>query len=160
VAMLSARHPRLQLVIMGEGAYDDDLRMQAASLRALNLVHFLGDRDDALHVMRDALLGWVVSDGDTAAYGILDLMSLGVPALAGERTVAERYVLSEITGILLPPTDAFETAAAVAELLAKPEQRETMGDAARARVLREFPEQTMIDGFERAAALAVRGRTR
>jgi len=158
VAMLSRQHPRLRLVVMGEGAYDDDLRMQAAALRSLNLISFLGERDDALHVMRGARVGWIVSDSDTAAYGMLDLMSLGVPVIAGEHTVAERYILSEITGILLPPDDAFQTAAAVAELLTADTQRETMGHAARARVEREFPESAMIDGFERAASTAVRGR--
>jgi hypothetical protein len=30
-------------------------------------------------------------------------------------------------------------------------QRIMMGEAARARVIREFPESRMIDGFERAA---------
>lgn len=158
VAMLSEHHPRLRLVVMGEGAYDDDLRMQAAALRSLNLISFLGERDDALHVMRGARLGWVVSDSDTAAYGMLDLMSLGVPVIAGEHSVAERYVLSEITGILLPPNDAYQTAAVVADLLTADVERETMGHAARARVEREFPESAMIDGFERAAATAARGR--
>jgi hypothetical protein len=32
-----------------------------------------------------------------------------------------------------------------------------MGNAARARVAREFPESTMIEGFERAVATATAG---
>ncbi len=83
LAMLVPRHPGLKLIILGEGAYDDDLRMQAAALRVLNLVTFLGERDDALHVMRGARLGWVVADADTAAYALLDFMSLAVPVLSG-----------------------------------------------------------------------------
>ena len=137
-------------------AYNAGPASMAAALRSLNLISFLGERDDALHVMRGARIGWIVSDSDTAAYGILDLMSLGVPVIASEHSVAERYVLSEITGVLLPPNDAFQTAAVVAELLTAQAQRETMGHAARARVEREFSESAMIDGFERAAATAVR----
>ncbi len=154
VAMLAPRHEGLRLVVVGEGRYDDDLRMQAAALGALELVSFLGERADQLEVMRGARLGWVVADGDTAAYGVLDFMSLGIPVLAGERSAAEGYVLHDITGVLLPPDDAYTTAAAAADLLTSATKRATMGAAGRARVVREFPESAMIDGFERAAAAA------
>ncbi len=160
VAMLSPRHPGLRLVIVGEGAYDDDLKMQAAALGALPLVTFLGDRADHLAVMRSAKLGWVVADADTAVYGILDFMSLGIPVLAPERSVAQNYVLNDITGILVAADDAFMTAAAAAELLTSDSRREAMGAAARARVAREGAEAAMIDGFERAAAAATTRRKR
>lgn len=152
IAMLAPRHPDLQLIITGEGGYDDDLRMQAAALGVLHLITFLGDRADELQVMRGARLGWVVADADTAAYGILDLMALGIPVLTSAGTVAERYVLPNITGLLLPPDDAYLSAAHVAALLTNEQQRVTIGHAARARALREFPESAMIDGFEHAAA--------
>jgi glycosyltransferase involved in cell wall biosynthesis len=153
IAMLAPRHPDLQLVIIGESGYDDDLRMQAAALDVLHLVKFLGDRADELHVMHGALLGWVVADADTAAYGILDLMALGVPVLAVGGTVAERYVLSSITGLLLEPDDEYLTAASVSELLGSEVQRHMMGQAARTRVARDFAESAMIDGFEYAASM-------
>jgi glycosyltransferase involved in cell wall biosynthesis len=151
LAMLVPQHPGLRLAILGEGAYDDDLRMQAAALRVLNLITFLGERDDALHVMRNARIGWVVADSDTATYALLDFMSLGVPVLAGERTVAEQYVLSKITGVLLPPDDAHITAATVADLLSNESIRTNMGETARSRVQREYPLDAMIDGYEQAA---------
>lgn len=160
VAMLAPRHPGLHLTIVGEGAYDDDLKMQAASLGALNLVTFLGDRADHLEVMRRARLGWVVADSDTAVFGILDFMSLGIPVLAPERSVAEQYVLNDITGMLVPSDDAFMTAAAAAEMLTSDSRREAMGAAARGRVAREGGEAAMIDGFEHAAAAATARRKR
>lgn len=160
VAMLAPRHPGLHLVIVGEGAYDDDLKMQAAALGALHLVTFLGDRADHIQIMRSARLGWVVADSDTAVYGILDFMSLGIPVLAPERSVAQDYVLHDITGILVPSDDAFVTAAVAAELLTSDIRREAMGAAARGRVVREGREAEMIDGFERAAAAAIARRKR
>ena len=154
VAMLAPRHPYLRLIIFGSGSDSEDLRMQAAALNVMHLVSFLGERDDHLALMRDAELGWVVSEGDTAAYGILDLMALGVPVIAAEGGVAETYVANLISGSLIPPDDAATTAATVVTLLSSEEQRQAMGSAARARVAREFPEQAMIDGF-----LAATGRT-
>ena len=152
MAMLAPLHPDLRLVITGESSYDDDLRMQTAALGVLHLVTFLGDRADELHVMRGARLGWIVADGDTAAYGILDLMALGVPVLASAETVAQRYILSSITGLLLPSDDTYLAAAGIAELLSSDAQRHMMGQAARVRVARDFPESAMIDGFEYAAS--------
>ena len=159
MSMLSPRHPNLRLMIVGPGSDDEDLRMQAAALRVLHLVSFLGERDDVLNLMQDAHLGWVVADADTGAYGILDLMALGVPTVASEEGVAQRYIANGISGALYPPDDSASTAAAVAGMLTREDARETMGKAARTRVAREFPETAMIEGFDRAANTArTRGR--
>ncbi|MFN2637529.1 MAG: glycosyltransferase family 4 protein [Gemmatimonadaceae bacterium] len=154
ISMLSPRHPNLRLIIVGPGSDDEDLRMQAAALRVLHLVSFLGERDDEINLMQDAHLGWVVADADTAVYGILDLMALGIPTIASEEGIAQRYIAHGISGALYPPDDSASTAAAVAGMLLSEEARETMGKAARARVAREFPEAQMIEGFDRAANIA------
>jgi glycosyltransferase involved in cell wall biosynthesis len=151
MSMLSPRHPNLRLMIVGPGSDDEDLRMQAAALRVLHLVSFLGERDDVVNLMRDAHLGWVVADADTGVYGILDLMALGIPTVASEDGVAQRYIANGISGALYPPDDSASTAAAVAGMLNREDARETMGKAARTRVAREFPETQMIEGFDRAA---------
>jgi len=152
VAMLAPRHPYLRLIIFGPGSDSEDLRMQAAALDVMHLVSFLGERDDHLALMRDAELGWVVAEADTAAYGILDLMALGVPVIAAEGGIAGTYVANLISGSLIPAEDAASTAATVVTLLSSEEQRQAMGSAGRSRVAREFPERAMIDGFEAAIA--------
>jgi glycosyltransferase involved in cell wall biosynthesis len=156
VSMLAPRHPYLRLIIFGAGSDSEDLRMQAAALDVMHLVSFLGERDDHLTLMRDAELGWVVAEGDTAAYGILDLMALGVPVIAAEGSVAETYVANQISGTLVPPDDASLTAANVVTLLVSEEQRQAMGAAAKSRVAREFPETAMVRAFEEALQAASR----
>lgn len=156
VSMLAPRHPYLRLIIFGAGSDSEDLRMQAAALDVMHLVSFLGERDDHLTLMRDAELGWVVAEGDTAAFGILDLMALGVPVIAAEGSVAESYIANQISGSLVPQDDAAATAATVVTLLMSEERRQAMGAAARARVAREYPETAMIDGFEAALKRAAR----
>ena len=157
ISMLTPRHPYLRLIIFGAGSDSEDLRMQAAALGIMDLVSFLGERDDHLTLMRDAELGWVVAEADTAAYGILDLMALGVPVISAEGGVGEMYVANLISGALVPPEDAATTAATVVTLLCSDEQRAGMGTAARTRVARDFPEQAMIDGFESALSAASGG---
>lgn len=154
ISMLAPRHPNLRLLIVGPGSDNEDLRMQASALRILNLVSFLGERDDQVSIMRDADLGWIVAEGDTAAYGILDLMALAKPLVASEVGVAQHYVASGISGTLYPADDSATTAATVAALLGHEESRLAMGRAARTRVIRDFPENDMIEGFARVAELA------
>jgi glycosyltransferase involved in cell wall biosynthesis len=151
ISMLAPRHPNLRLIMVGPGSDDEDLRMQAAALRVLHLVSFLGERDDVVDLMIDAHLGWVVAEADTGAYGLLDLMAIGIPAVASESGIADRYIANGITGALYPPDDSASTAATVAGLLLSDDARQAMGRAARTRVAREFPEADMIEGFDRAA---------
>lgn len=154
VSLLAPNHPDLRLALIGPGSDDEDLRMHAAALGLTRIVTFAGERDDYLAVLRAADLGWVVTTGDAAAFACLDFMAMKVPVLAERGGIAGTYVADGITGLLLPPTDAPGTAAALARLLAHDDQRAAMGGAARARVAREFTEVAMLDGFERAAAAA------
>ncbi|HEY1952171.1 MAG TPA: glycosyltransferase family 4 protein [Gemmatimonadaceae bacterium] len=154
ISMLAPRHPNLRLMFVGPGSDDEDLRMQAAALRVLHLVSFLGERDDVVSLMQDAHLGWVVAEADTGAYGILDLMALGIPTVAAETGMAKAYIANGISGALYPPDDSASTAATVAGMLLSDDVREAMGKAARTRVARAFPESNMIEGFDRAAANA------
>lgn len=158
VAMLAPRHPDLRLVLLGRGSESEDLRMHAAALGITGLVHHLGERDDALSVMRAADIGWVVAQGDDAAYAALDFMAMRIPVLAERGTVLQRYVADGITGMLLPPNDPAASAATLAGFLHYDEQRNAMGNAGRLRVGREFAFAPMVDAVQRAID-AARDRT-
>ena len=159
VALLAPRHPELRLALVGAGSDDEDIRIHAAALGIPKILTQLGERDDELSVFRAADIGWVIANGDTAAFAYLDLMALRVPVLAERSPLAHRYIADGITGILLPPENPAATAATVAGFLARDAQRVAMGNAGRARVTREFPESVMIDAFDRVA-MAARDRER
>lgn len=154
VALLAERHPELRLIFLGPGSEEADLRVHAAALRITRVVSFMGERDDFLSIVALADLGWVVSAGDDGAYALLDLLASRVPVIAERGTLAQHYVPDGIAGIVLPPGDAHDAAAAVARLLAHGESRLAMGGAAHSRVAREYTEQAMVETFERAAAAA------
>ena len=159
VALLSPRHPDLRLAIVGRGSDDEDIRMHAAALGITSVVTHLGDRDDALGVMRAADVGWVCADGDDAALAALDFMAMRIPVLAERGSIAQRYVADGITGLLLPANDAPASAAALASFLHYDEQRSAMGNAGRLRVGREHGAQAMTDALQRAVD-AARDRSR
>lgn len=159
VALLAPRHPGLRLAIVGPGAEDDDLRMHAAALGITEIVAHVGQRLDQQAVLSAAELAWVAAGGDNAAFGYLDLMALRVPVLAERDALSSRYVADGICGVLLAQPDPGTMAARIAVLLAHGERRSAMGNAGRARVTRDFSEQDMVDGFERATEIA-RDRSR
>jgi hypothetical protein len=152
--LLTPRHSNLHLVFIGPGSDDEDLRMHAAALRITKSVSFLGPRDDHLGILGLAELGWVVGNGDDGAYALLDLLASRVPVIAERGTLAQLYVPDGIAGLVLPPGDAYDTAAAVARLLAQEDQRAAMGNAGRTRLAREHTEAIMVEAFERAAVAA------
>lgn len=159
MGLLAANHPELRLAVVGVGSESEDLRMHAAAIGIGKVVSFLGDRDDALSILRAADIGWVVADYDDAAFAFLDLMALRVPVVAERSTLAQHYVADGITGQLLPTGDAAASAAALATLLGHEERRLAMGNAARVRVAREFTEKAMVDAFQSATDIA-RDRTK
>jgi glycosyltransferase involved in cell wall biosynthesis len=154
LAMLAPRHPELRVTFVGPGATDEALRMHAAALGVNRLVrHVEDDEDVAAHAV-GAHLGWLVADGDDAAFGALDLMAARAPILVDRGTDGARYVADRITGAHLEPGDVPGTAATIAQLLARDDERQAMGAAGRARLVREHTETAMVDGFARAAEAA------
>lgn len=154
VALLAERHPDLRLALAGSGCDDDDTHMHASALGITPLVQFLGERDDLPTLVAAADVGWVAAEGDDGAFASLDFMAARVPVIAERSTLLSHYVPDGIAGVLLPPADPSDTAAAVAAFLADHDRRAAMGQAGRTRALRDFTEATMIEGFAAAASAA------
>lgn len=154
VALLAERHPDLRLALAGSGCDDDDTHMHASALGITPLVRFLGERDDLPMLVSAADVGWVAAEGDDGAFACLDFMAASVPVIAERSALLSHYVPDGIAGVLLPPADPSDTAAAVAAFLADHERRRAMGRAGRTRAQRDFNEETMIEGFAAAASAA------
>ena len=154
LALLAERHPNMRLALVGQGADQEDVHMHAAALGVSPIVHFLGERDDLPNVLAAADVGWVAADGDDAGFACLDFMAARVPIVSERSSLVSHYVPDGIAGVLLPPADPSDTAAAVASFLAHGDQRDAMGRAGRTRAQRDFSEQAMVDGFAAAAEAA------
>jgi glycosyltransferase involved in cell wall biosynthesis len=155
VALLAERHLELRLALVGSGCDDDDTHMHASALGITPLVRFLGERDDLPNLVGAADVGWVAAEGDDGAFACLDFMAARVPVIAERSSLLSLYVPDMIAGVLLPPADPSDTAAAVANFLADDERRAAMGKAGRTRAARDFSEKAMIDGFAAVAAAAI-----
>jgi glycosyltransferase involved in cell wall biosynthesis len=154
LALIGPRHLHLHVAVFGPGSLDEALRMHASALGVGSLVSFLGETEDPRRVMRAADVGWVVSGKDNAAFACLDFMALRMPVIADRSPLTQHYVADGITGTLLSPGEASYTASSIAAFLSSDDKLTAMGNAARTRVQRDFPESAMIDGFEKAVVAA------
>jgi len=154
LALLTPRHPELHAVVFGPGSQDEALRMHASALAVHASVTFVGDLEDPRPVMRTANIGWVAAEGDAGAFACLDSMACRLPVIAERNMLTQQYVADGITGLLLAQGDPPDTASEVAEFIADRARCTAMGNAGRARVQRDFSENAMIDGFDRAVKAA------
>jgi hypothetical protein len=150
MAALSPRRPELHLVVVGPGSEAEELKVHAAAVGVTHVVSFLGARSDEREILAAADLVWVAAGGDAGAYGCLDAMALAIPVISERDPLMRRYVADQITGILVRSEDVPGTAAQIASLLSRDDDRAAMAQAARSRVARVFPLPAMLDGFEEA----------
>lgn len=161
LALLAERQPELKIVLIGAECDRDALRIQAAALRIggrVAIVDTATSGETAREQIAAAALGWVVADGDEAAFGMLDFLSAGVPVITERNALSTRLVTDGATGMLASGLDATGYAALLARLLAEPDVRAALARAARESSAK-WPLSATADGFERAAA-AARDRTR
>jgi len=151
LGLLAARHPRLRVVVFGERATDDDLRMQAAALGVAPLVQFVdGAKIDSIAVMKASDLVWVAADHDAGALGCLDAMAAGRAIVAERSLTIDHFMADGINGTAIPDGETLAIAAAVANAIVRADATATQGAAGQARVRREWGMTAMLDGFERA----------
>lgn len=131
------------LIIVGDGPLLPGLRAQADRLGLGERVHFeqhLSSEELAAHY--HACNVFVLPSVEiTEAFGLVQLeaMACGKPVIATDLPTGVVYInRHRETGLIVPPRDSEALAAAMTELLGDLELCRRLGEAGRARVLREF----------------------
>jgi hypothetical protein len=121
------------LLVIGDGAARG--AVEAAFAPCAARVAWLGRREGAALAAALAACDLMVWPAINEAYGmaLLEGQAAGLPVLAGASGGAAGVVADGVTGRLVPASDVDAFAAALAELLAKPERRRALAAAAAAR---------------------------
>jgi rhamnosyl/mannosyltransferase len=143
-----------RLIVGGDGPMRQQWTDLSSELDLANRVQFLGDVAD------DDLPGFYAS-GDifvlpanarAEAFGkvLLEAMAAGLPCVTTELGTGTSFVVQDkITGLVCAPRDPPSLANAIHRLLANEKLRKEMGEAGRARVLREFTPSLLAARVER-----------
>lgn len=135
--------PDVHLCVIGDGQDHERLLKLAEPLgERVKFLHELDDGErNAWYAASDAFVLPVRDEGtDVEGFGIvfLEAALAGLPAIAGRSGGAVEAVLDQETGVLVNPNDPQDIAAAIQSLRADPSLRARLGQAGRARALRDF----------------------
>ncbi|HLZ34215.1 MAG TPA: glycosyltransferase [Nitrospira sp.] len=119
--------PSCQLVIVGEGPAEQELRSLCQSLGIVSRVVFAGVRRDIPRLLPLFDVFVLPSLYEGFGIAILEAMAAGRPVVATTVGGIPEFVRQGETGILVKPGDAASLANAISSLLQHPEQAREMG---------------------------------
>lgn len=150
--------PDVHLVILGEGELRGALERQVKELGLEKHVLLPGFRADVLQLMKSADVFVMSSVTEGLGSTVLDAMAMKLAVVGTYAGGIPEAVVDGHTGLLVPPAQARDLAAAIVQLLKDPARRERMGAAGQARVTEQFGVGRMLQGtldaYQRALRIA------
>jgi glycosyltransferase involved in cell wall biosynthesis len=137
IASLRARHPRLRLLVLGDGPDRGAVERAVAPLGDAAVM--LGHRHDVMRVLDAVDVVVHPSRADAFPTALLEAMAAGVPVIAGAVGGIPEIVDDERTGLLVPaPPRAADVAAALERVTVDAARRRALGAAGRERFTQHF----------------------
>lgn len=141
--------PAAKFLVIGDGPRRDPMEQLAGELGIQNSVHFLGSRDDVPSLLSATDIFALTSHNEANPVSILEAMSIGRPVVATDVGSIREAVYEGVTGHLVAPGDATQLTARVLDLLRDPLRAQSMGAAAREKVVSRWSLDSLVQGYER-----------
>ena len=129
VALVLCDQPDARFVWCGDGDLREQAEQWASERGVAHAVRFLGHREDVAAVLGALDLFWLTSDYEGLPTAPIEAMLLGVPVIATD-VVGTRDLLRGTAGLLVPPGDSESLARISLMLLARPDRRNALVQAA------------------------------
>lgn len=149
--IIARDYPRVWFLLAGKGTDDKRQRYRhmAGSLGIEDRFILLGELEDVASVIASLDIGVIASIGSEGSSRIcLEYMASARPIVASRVGGIPDLIEDGKTGRLVPPGDVAALRTAICELLASPELRRNLGQAARARAEEHFHFDRWIDQTE------------
>lgn len=157
--LLRLVEPRTMLVVIGEGPQRASLEEYRDKIQVAAHVRLLGERSDVADLMPHADVLLHASQYEGQSNAILEAMSAGVPVVASDIPGNRDLVIDQQTGYLVDRDDVRTMVQRLRRLVTDSQLRESMGQAARERVEREFSVDRMVQRHEDAYLQLARKRS-
>lgn len=145
------------LLVVGDGPERSRLENRVRELRLQNSVIFAGSHgnDELPSFYADADIVAIPSLKEATSIAGLEAMASGRAVVASNVGGLPEIIQDNVTGLLTPPSDPKALASAIERLIEAPGRRRALGEAARARVEKEFSWEQVARETERAYTRAI-----
>jgi glycosyltransferase involved in cell wall biosynthesis len=140
--------PVCQLLIVGEGPAEEALRSLSEQLGIASRVVFSGMRRDIPQLLSLMEIFVLPSLYEGFGIAILEAMAAGKPVVASTVGGIPEFVVSGESGLLVPPGDSVALAAAIRQLLARPERAKAMGCRGQEHVRKHYSIESVVRQHE------------
>ncbi|MBK1885932.1 glycosyltransferase family 4 protein [Marinobacter sp. DY40_1A1] len=140
--------PNLRLQLLGDGSQRSELEQQAAQLKSVNAIEFLGFRSDRLELLSKFSLFVMTSSLEGIPRCMMEAMAVGIPVVAYDIPGVDQLVEHGKTGMLAPFGDKAALAACCKQVLEDPELAATLSQNAREMVHARYSAARMADEYE------------
>ena len=149
---LATRYPELRVLLLGESAALQAVRVHAASVGMASRITIAPIDSLITSNSFNASLVWVAAQSDEGAVSIISAMMRGIPVVVPANFDTSGFVIPQINGFLAVESDISTCVSAVANVLANPEQLSAMGVAAESRARRLHAWNLYIDRIMEAVS--------
>lgn len=147
LAMLSASHPALNLVVIGSG--DPALLKALASQKGVeSRVHFPGARNDVSRCLASADIGILCSESEGFSNALVEYMRAGLAVVCSAVGGNPEAVSHGVNGLLYPVGDVKAFVACIQSLLDDPGYAQALGEQARQDAGARYSLQAMVQSHQ------------
>jgi glycosyltransferase involved in cell wall biosynthesis len=143
---LLARHPRVHLLLFGQGPLQASLQRSVQRLDVADRVRFAGFRTDLPALLPGVDVVVHPAQREGLGVALLEAMSAGVPVVASRAGGIVDVIRDGVDGLLVPPGDGSALVAALDSVLTDAPWRRAMASAARQRIAEHFSTAAMCAG--------------
>lgn len=141
--------PGWRLLVVGrDDGYGAEVRSRVADRCLQNNVMFLGARDDVVELLHASDIAINCSHEEGFSNAVLEGMAAGLPVIVTDVGGNSEAVINGESGLVVSARQPRELAEAILRLVAEPELRARLGDAARRRVSDHFTLSRCVSDYE------------
>jgi glycosyltransferase involved in cell wall biosynthesis len=137
-SIVAERFPDVRFLVAGDGGSRKELEDRARRLGLEARIVFTGFRSDVRELLSEAAISVLPSLSEGTSNTLLESMAAGLPVVATQVGGNPEVIEDGVSGLLVPPRDSAEIAAAVGRLLEDEGFARRLGQAGMRRVSELF----------------------
>lgn len=149
IGILRSRSRVLRCVIAGDGPEEERLRALIEALDLADEVKLMGRVADGRALASDFDVAVMSSKSEGSPLALIEYMGAGLPIVASAVGGIPELIEDGVHGLLVPPEDPSQLAAAIERLLDDPSLAERLGAAAKRRQRAEFDLDVVVERLQR-----------